>query len=94
MPVWETRRRPNLYLILAAARDTRVPLFSFADSPEFLRLLRGESEADLTQIAMEVARDGYPMMDSALYLAKIDALADRVRDRCREGARPRHISAR
>ena len=63
----------------------------FASSPEFLRLIRGEEEPDLTLLALEVARDAYPAMDPARYLARIDALAHRVRDRCPQGARPRHI---
>lgn len=63
----------------------------FEGSPEFLRLLRGEDEPDLTRLALEVARDAYPTLDPAAYLAKIDALAERVRDRCPPGAKPRHI---
>jgi regulator of sirC expression with transglutaminase-like and TPR domain len=63
----------------------------FADSPEFLRLLRGEDEPDLTRVAMEIARDSYPTLDVPAYLARIDLLADRVRERCPEGAKPRHI---
>ena len=64
---------------------------SFSDSPEFLRLLRGEDEPDLTRLCLELARDAYPALDPRGYVAKIDALADRVRDRCPEGAKVRHI---
>lgn len=63
----------------------------FAASPEFLRLIRDEDEPDLTLLALEVARDAYPTLDSSAYLGRIDALADRVRDRCPQGAKPRHI---
>ena len=64
---------------------------SFSDSPEFLRLLRGEDEPDLTRLCLELARDAYPALDARSYLARIDDLADRVRDRCPEGAKVRHI---
>lgn len=64
---------------------------TFADSPEFQRLLAGDEDADLTRIALEVARDVYPNLDTHSYLARIDLLADRVRDRCPQGARVRHI---
>lgn len=63
----------------------------FAESPEFLRLLAGERYPDLPRIALEVARDAYPELDPLAYLARIDALADRVRDRCRDGAKLRTI---
>src|SRR3954452_3455393 len=62
-----------------------------SDSPELLRLLRGEDEPDLTRVAMELARDSYPTLAVPAYLARIDLLADRVRERCPEGAKPRHI---
>ncbi len=67
------------------------PHFPFADSPEFLRLLRGEVESDLTRLALEVARDAYPKLDANDQIAKIDLLAARVRDRCPDGAKTRHI---
>lgn len=68
----------------------RVP-FPFADDPEFLRLLRGDGEPDLTRLALELARDAYPDLDVGGHLARIDELAGRVRDRCPEGAKVRHI---
>jgi regulator of sirC expression with transglutaminase-like and TPR domain len=64
---------------------------AFEDSPEFLRLLRGDDAADLTRVALEVARDLYPGLEPGEYLAKLDALAERVRDRCPPGAKVRHI---
>jgi len=67
------------------------PHFPFYDSPEFLRLLRGEVEPDLTRLALEVARDAYPDLNAIDQITKIDALASRVRDRCPEGAKTRHI---
>jgi regulator of sirC expression with transglutaminase-like and TPR domain len=63
----------------------------FANSPEFVRLIEGDPGADLTRIALEIARDAYPGLDIDPYFAKIGALADRVRDRCAAGAKPRHI---
>jgi regulator of sirC expression with transglutaminase-like and TPR domain len=63
----------------------------FAQSPEFVKLLQRDPGADLTRIALEIARDEYPDLDPEVYLEKIVALADRVRDRCPAGARPRQI---
>jgi regulator of sirC expression with transglutaminase-like and TPR domain len=63
----------------------------FAESPEFQRLLRQEPGADLSRIALEIARDAYPDLDIGSYLARIDALAARVRDRCPPLARIRQI---
>jgi regulator of sirC expression with transglutaminase-like and TPR domain len=63
----------------------------FSDDPEFLRLLRGEVEPDLTRLCLELARDAYPGLHTASYLTRIDALAERIRDRCPQGARVRHI---
>src|SRR3954464_6789433 len=66
----------------------RLPL---EESPEFLRLLRGEPRPDLVRVTLEIARDAHPDLDLELYLGKIEALADRVRDRCAAGAKPRSI---
>ncbi len=63
----------------------------FSESPEFLRLLRGEVEPDLTRLALEIAADAYPGLDPQAYLDQIEALSDRVRDRCPQGAKARHI---
>jgi regulator of sirC expression with transglutaminase-like and TPR domain len=63
----------------------------FAESPEFQRLLRQEPGPDLSRIALEIARDAYPDLDVGHYLARIDALAARVRDRCVSLARPRQV---
>ena len=63
----------------------------FEDSPEFRRLLAGDPGADLTRIALEIARDAYPDLDPDPCLARIDALAERARDRCADGAKPRQI---
>lgn len=65
--------------------------FLFADSPEFLRLIRGEDEPDLTGLCFEIARDVYPKMEPSAYLRRIDVLAGRARDRCPSGAKARHI---
>ncbi|MBX6314465.1 MAG: transglutaminase family protein [Isosphaeraceae bacterium] len=63
----------------------------FHDSPEFRRLLSGDPAADLTRIALEIARDAYPDLDTARYLRLLDGLAERVCDRCPEGAEARQI---
>ena len=63
----------------------------FVQSPEFLKLLQRDPAADLTRIAFEIARDEYPDLDAESYLQKIEALADRVRDRCPTGAGPRQV---
>jgi regulator of sirC expression with transglutaminase-like and TPR domain len=64
---------------------------SFDDSPEFRRLLAADPSADLTRIALEIARDAYPGLDAERYLHKISALADRARDRCAPGTRLRPL---
>jgi regulator of sirC expression with transglutaminase-like and TPR domain len=63
----------------------------FADSPEFRRLLAGEPRVSLPRIAMEIARDAYPEIEVDAYLRRIDALADRVRQRFAADAKPRTI---
>ena len=63
----------------------------FAESPEFQRLLRREASCDLVKIALEVAHDAFPDLDPQVYLKRIDALAQRVRDRCPAGTRPRQV---
>ncbi len=66
----------------------RVPV-----SPEFERLIAGHAEVSITRVALEIAADSYPDLDVDLYLDRIDALADRVRDRCRPSASLRDILA-
>lgn len=61
----------------------------FTDSPEFLRLLKGET-SNLFRIALEIAKDLYPELDLARYEAAVHALATRVRERC---ATPDNIRA-
>ena len=63
----------------------------FADSPEFLRLVRGEFQIDLARIALEIAVDAYPAIDIESYLDRIQALSARVRQRCSADAKPRAI---
>ena len=63
----------------------------FAESPEFQRLLRGDPEADLVRIALEIARDAYPELDPEPYIARIEDLAARARDRCASVDRPRQV---
>lgn len=63
----------------------------FAESPEFQRLAGGEAPVDLARIALEIAADAYPSLDIEAYLARIAALAERVRPRCRRGASTRDI---
>jgi regulator of sirC expression with transglutaminase-like and TPR domain len=68
-----------------------VPPHRFADSPEFRRLAAGEAPVDLARIALEIARDAYPRLEIEAYLARIAALAERVRPRCPRGASVRDI---
>jgi regulator of sirC expression with transglutaminase-like and TPR domain len=63
----------------------------FTDSPEFLRLVDGDPAADLTRIALEIARDAYPELKQEAYLTRIEALAERVRERCPAGARVKQV---
>jgi len=43
------------------------------------------------RIALEIAQDAYPELEPELYLARIEALATRIRDRCPAGAKPRGV---
>ena len=61
----------------------------FVESPEFLRLLNDEGRPDLLRVALEIARDAYPQLDPGPYLERVDALADRARDRVAAADRPR-----
>lgn len=63
----------------------------FADSPEFRRLVAGERRVALARIALEIAADAYPGLDVDSYLARIAALAERVRPRCPRSACVRDI---
>jgi regulator of sirC expression with transglutaminase-like and TPR domain len=63
----------------------------FPTSPHFKRLLAGDPGADLTRIALEVAVDAYPTLDSAYYLDALDALAARAGERCPLRPRPHQL---
>jgi regulator of sirC expression with transglutaminase-like and TPR domain len=63
----------------------------FADSPEFLRLIRGEPDIKLARIALEIARDVYTDLEIDPYLWRLQNLAERTRARCRPGAKLREI---
>src|SRR5262249_16943981 len=63
----------------------------FRKSPEFQRLLRRETRVDLVRISLEIARDAYPELDPDPYVARIEALAQRVRGRCASFDRPRPV---
>jgi regulator of sirC expression with transglutaminase-like and TPR domain len=65
----------------------------FDESPEFQRLLEGDEHPSLIQIALEIARDAYPQLDSKPYLATVDQLVERVRARSDRHAGPRKILA-
>jgi regulator of sirC expression with transglutaminase-like and TPR domain len=62
-----------------------VPLPQFVHSPEFRRLLAGESPIHLARVALEIARDAYSELEIDLYLNRIREPADRVRPRCPRG---------
>jgi regulator of sirC expression with transglutaminase-like and TPR domain len=63
----------------------------FADSPEFRRLLDGDRAIRLARIALEIARDARPDIDIDSYLARIDVLAKRARQRCVAAPKPRAV---
>jgi regulator of sirC expression with transglutaminase-like and TPR domain len=63
----------------------------FPESTAFGRLIRGRGPVDAIDVALEIAADAYPDLDAGAYRARIDALADRVRDRCGDPARPRQV---
>ncbi len=63
----------------------------FSMSPEFQKLLRRDAPADLMRISLEIARDAYPELEPEPYLARIEGLAARIRERCPAGAKPRGI---
>ncbi len=64
---------------------------TFNDSPEFARLIRGETDLDLVRIALEIARDAYPSLDLEQQLARIEMLAARVKDRCASAEKLRSV---
>ena len=64
---------------------------AYGESPEFRKLVEGQAGVDLTRIALEISRDADPAVDPDAYLARIDELSERVRDRCPRGCRPAHI---
>ena len=61
------------------------------DSSEFDRLRRGESPISLERVAFELAGDAYPDLDPAPYRERLDALADRVRQRSPRSADTRRV---
>lgn len=64
----------------------------FSESPEFRKLLAGDGPTvDLARVALEVAADASPGLDPEPPLRYLDALADRVRDRCDPEADPRRV---
>ncbi len=63
----------------------------FADSPEFQRLLAGDTPVNLGRIALEIGRDADPEIEIESYLDKIQDLADRAHGRYRPGAKIRDI---
>ena len=68
-----------------------MPRDPFADSPEFRRLIAGERPVATARIALEIAADAYPGLDVDAYLARIAAIAGRVRERCPRSASVRDV---
>jgi regulator of sirC expression with transglutaminase-like and TPR domain len=64
---------------------------SFADSPEFRRLLAGNDRVNLARVALEIGRDAYPDIDIEAYLQKIQRFADRARSRFKADSSVRAI---
>lgn len=63
----------------------------FANSPEFQRLVDGQTDVDLFRISLEIAHDHYPQLDSARYERVVADFASRVRQRCPARDLPRSI---
>ena len=63
----------------------------FDHSPEFQRLLRRDPQADLVRVGLEIAADAYPRLDPEPYVARVEALAQRARERCAAIDRPRLV---
>ncbi len=59
---------------------------TFPPSPEFERVLRGETRFSRDRVALEIARDAYPDLQIDAYVEHIDRLAQRIRERRRSGA--------
>jgi regulator of sirC expression with transglutaminase-like and TPR domain len=69
-------------------RSVRQP---FARDEHFRRLIQGDESVNLARINLEIARDAYPEIEPSEVLTRIDALADRVRDRCSPGGGVRYV---
>jgi regulator of sirC expression with transglutaminase-like and TPR domain len=65
--------------------------FSFANSPEFRRLLAGDDQVNLARVALEIGHDAYPGLEIEAYLEKIQRFADRARSRFKAGANVQSI---
>jgi regulator of sirC expression with transglutaminase-like and TPR domain len=63
----------------------------FARDEEFRRLIQGDEDVDLVRVNLEIARDAYPDLDEADVLDRIDALADRIGERCSPGSGARSV---
>jgi regulator of sirC expression with transglutaminase-like and TPR domain len=84
--------RPKIHRMLnGTGGELRVASSPFDHSPEFARLLRGEGQVSLDRIALEIAADAYPKLDAESYLATIEELVNRTRDRCGAKKRPREV---
>jgi regulator of sirC expression with transglutaminase-like and TPR domain len=66
-------------------------VLSFPNSPEFVRLVAGNGNLKVARIALEIAVDAYPDLEIDTYLSRIQALAERIRARCRPRAKVRDI---
>jgi regulator of sirC expression with transglutaminase-like and TPR domain len=56
-----------------------------------MRLVHGAADVDLLRVGLELARDAYPGLDPEPYVARVEALADRARERCAAVDRPRQV---
>ena len=65
--------------------------FSFANSPEFQRLLAGNDQVNLARVALEIGHDAYPDIEIEAYLEKIQSFADRARSRIKAGSKVQAI---
>jgi regulator of sirC expression with transglutaminase-like and TPR domain len=63
----------------------------FDNNPEFQRLLAGDPRTSLLRIALEIARDAYPDLNTDDYIGRVGQLADRIRGRCHCSEQPRAL---
>ena len=54
-------------------------------------MIQGDEDVDLVRVNLEIARDAYPDLEFNDILERIEALSDRVRERCSPDGGPRYV---